>query len=117
MIIWYSNSLIASIVSIIGWAMISAGVVGAIEGDPAALIAVIPGIGLAIYGKIISKNKSFDKWWKEIEEKNLDPVIARDLNAAITIYNKNPDKRTLKKIETLNPNFAEYIRQNATRKK
>ena len=117
MFLWYRNSFLASVVSLFGCALIMVGVMGVVEGEPSALVCVIPGLALAIWGRNISHNKSFTKWWKQIEEKNLEPVIARDLNTAIAVYNKNPQKRTLKKIATLNPAFAEHIQQSVANKK
>ena len=117
MILWYKNSFLASVVSIFGCALIMIGIMGVVEGEPDALVCVIPGLALAIWGRSISHNKAFKKWWKQIEEKNLEPVIARDLNTAIAVYNKNPQKRTLKKIATLNPSFAQQIEQSIAKKK
>ena len=117
MILWYKNSLLASIVSILGCALTMAGIAGVFDGETELLVAVIPGIAMAVWGKIISNNKAFNKWWEQIKEKNLEPVIAQDLNTAIAIYNKNPQKRTLKKIETLNPVFADHISQQLATKK
>ena len=117
MILWYKNSFLASVVSIFGCALIMIGIMGVVEGEPDALVCVIPGLALAIWGRSISHNKAFKKWWKQIEEKNLEPVIARDLNTAIAIYQKNPQPRTINKIATLNPSFAQHIQQNIAAKK
>ena len=112
MVLWYKNSFLASVVSVLGCALVTMGIMAAVGGDTEALPMVIPGLALAIWGKIISNNKAFKKWWKQVEDNNLEPVIARDLNSAITVYKKNPQKRTLKKIAKLNPAFAQHIEQN-----
>ena len=117
MILYYKNSFLASVVSILGCVFIITGVVGIVEGEAGGIVAMIPGVALAIWGRIISDNKAFKKWWKQVEDKNLEPVIARDLETAIAVYNKNPQNRTIKKIETLNPAFAEHIRKSIAKKK
>lgn len=117
MVLWYRNSFLASVVSIFGCVMIMAGI-GSFGASPAAAIfCILAGIGLAVWGKSISNDKAFKKWWKQVEEKNLEPVIAKDLNTAIVVYQKNPQERTLKKIAALNPDFAQHIRQNIAAKK
>lgn len=117
MIIWYKNSFLASLVSIIG-CITAVGGIATFSEDVAGAIALIAvGVALAIWGRSISKNKSFKKWWKQIEDNNLETAIARDLNTAIAIYQKNPDKRTIKKIGELNPQFATYIEEKVAKKK
>ena len=117
MVLWYKNSFLASLVSILGCICLMGGIMGAAEGEEGMAFLILVGIPLIVWGKIISNNKAFKKWWKQIEDKNLEPVIARDLNTAIAIYNKNPQKRTLKKIATLNPSFAQQIEQSIANKK
>ena len=117
MILWYKNSFLASIVSILGCILII-GAIANFGDDPAmAVCYILIGVALAIWGKLISDNKSFKKWWKQIEDNNLEAAVAKDLNIAIAIYRKNPHRRTIKKISTLNPTFAEYIRQNIASQK
>ena len=117
MVLWYKNSFLASVVSIFGCILVMGGIMGAVDGDLSLLAMIIPGVALVILGSSISDNKSFKKWWKQVEGNNLEPVIARDLNTAIAIYNKNPQKRTIQKIAALNPSFAQYIEQNIANKK
>lgn len=117
MFLWYRNSFLASVVSIFGCGLIMVAIMGLVEGAPAALVCAIPGVALAVWGKKISGDKSFKKWWKQIQDNNLEPVIARDLNTAIAIYQKNPQPRTINKIATLNPSFAQHIQQNIAAKK
>ncbi len=112
MIIYYTNSFLASAVSILGCALCVGGIVAAFEGSPEGLTLLLIGIPLAIWGKIISKNKEFKKWWKQIEDENLVGQIASSVDTAALIYSKNPDKRTLKKIEELNPTAAQYIKNS-----
>lgn len=94
-----------------------AGIATFSEGDISLGVALILlGIPFAVWGKIISGNKAFKKWWKQVTDNNLEPAIANDLNVAISVYQKNPQNRTIKKIESLNASYAEYIRQNVANK-
>lgn len=117
MLLYYKNSILASIVSMFGCAMIMGGIVSFTEDVSTAIVFLLIGIAFAAWGKIISNNKAFKKWWKQITDNNLEPVIAKDLNTAIAIYQKNPQRRTLKKIAALNPTFAEHIQQTLASKK
>jgi len=113
----YTNSLIASIISLFGCGMIMVGIASFSDSILMAIIFIAVGFALAVWARQISENKSFKKWWKQVKDNNLEPVIAKDLNTAIAIYNKNPDYRTLQKIAELNPSFAAYIQQNIVKKK
>lgn len=118
MIRWYKNSFLASVVSIIGCIAILAGIYGIAEETVAeGVVAIVVGLALAILGKHISENKSFKTWWKQVTDANLEPQIAQSLDIAIQIYNKNPQKRTLKKIAELNPAAAENIEKQLAAKK
>lgn len=122
MIIGYKNSILATLVSIIGCAFVFGGIAMVIEDGwsdsetmSIAIIMIVSGLALAFLGKYISNNKAFKKWWKQIEENNLEADIAQNLNTAIIVYQKNPQRRTIKKIATLNPAFAEYIEKNTSK--
>lgn len=116
MVLWYRNSFLASVVSIFGCILIM-GAIASFGDDPAmAVCFLVIGVALAIWGKIISSNKAFKTWWKQVENANLVPAIARDVNVAVQIYNKNPGKKTLQKIAALNPAAAAHIEQSLAAK-
>ena len=117
MVFWYKNSVLASIVSVLGCVMAMGGIATFSDDSTAAVCLILIGVALAVWGKQISNNKAFKKWWKQVEDNNLETVIAKDLNTAIAVYHKNPQSRTIKKIATLNPSFAEHIRKNIANKK
>lgn len=117
MVLWYRNSFLASAVSIFGCVLCMSAIVGCIEGDPSTLVMLIPGIALVIWARNISHNKAFKKWWKQVTDANLEPQIAANVQTAIAVYNKNPQERTLKKIEELNPAAAAQIRAQLAQKK
>ena len=111
MIRWYKNSFLASVVSILGCTLILAGIMIVVEEEELAggIMLAIVGLALAIWGKNISENKAFKKWWQQVIDNNLEGKIAQSESVAIEIYNKNPQKRTLKKIAALNPGAAASI--------
>ncbi len=117
MVLFYKNSFLASVVSILGCILVVAGIVTIQDGDTGAGIGMIVlSLPFLIGGRIISNNKAFKKWWKQVKDANLEPQIAQDVNTAIAVYNKNPQSRTLKMIETLNPAAAEQIRSSTGKK-
>lgn len=117
MVLWYKNSFLASVVSILGSALVLCA--GAAFGDdvPLAIMLFLVGVALVFWGKRISNDKAFKVWWKQVKDNGLEPVVASDLNTAIAIYQKNPQKRTIKAIAKLNPGFAQHIQQNIANKK
>lgn len=117
MIFWYNNSFLASVVSILGCCLAMVGLSSFGDSILMALILFAAGFALMVWGRIISDDKAFKKWWKQIKDNHLEPVIARDLNTAIAIYQKNPDGRTISEIAKLNPSFAAYIQKNIVSKK
>lgn len=118
MIRWYKNSFLASVVSIIGCVLIMMGIFSIVEETVGeGIICIIVGLALAILGKLISENKAFKTWWKQVTDANLEPQIAQSVDVAIKVYSKNPQKRTLKKIAELNPAAAENIEKQLAAKK
>ena len=119
MIRWYKNSFLASVVSILGCTLILAGIMIVVEEEELAggIMLAIVGLALAIWGKNISENKAFKKWWQQVNDHNLEGKIAQTESVAIEIYNKNPQKRTLKKIAALNPGAAASIERSLAEKK
>lgn len=110
MILYYRNSFLASIVSIIGCGMVLYGIVSITEGEAATgLGKIVMAVPFLIGGKWISSNKAFNKWWKQVKDLNLEPEIAKSVDTAVAVYAKNPEKRTLEKIRELNPAAAAQI--------
>ena len=109
MIRWYKNSFWASVVSILGCAMILGGIACFTVSVGGAIAFIVAGLLLAVWGKNISDNKAFKTWWQQVVDKGLIPQIAQNSATAIAIYNKNPQTRTLQKIRELNPAAAQQI--------
>ena len=119
MIRWYKNSFLASVVSIVGCVMILLGITMAIQEEEIliGIVLGIAGLAFAIWGKKISEDKAFKKWWQQVIDNNLEPQIAQSEAVAFNVYNKNPQKRTLKKIAALNPRAAASIERALAAKK
>lgn len=112
MVVFYKNSVLASLVSIFGCIFCTAAIYGIIDGIPEMLFMAVIGIPLVFLGKNISKNKDFKKWWQKIESENRVQAIMSSVDAAVMAYREYPDNRTLKKIEELNPSAALSIKNS-----
>lgn len=113
----YKNSVLATIISLMGSAFTVCGVVALFAEPVSGLVCAAMGVGMLFWAKNISENKAFKKWWKQITDNHLEPQIAASLQTAIAIYNKNPQKRTLNKIRQLNPAAAQTIQDQLDRQK
>ncbi len=109
MFTFYLNSFPATVVSLAGGVCAVLGIYGYADDEASGIALIVVGLALMAWGRYISKSKQFKKWWKQVEDNNLEPQIAASTDLAIEIYKKNPQKRTLKKIESLNPAAAERI--------
>lgn len=118
MLFYYKNSFLASIVSLLGCGLL---IVGIQEATSYGIVYGIPWIAgsipFLVLAKIISSQKAFKKWWKQVEKANLVPEIAKSTQTALDIYSKNPQNRTLKKIAVLNPEAAAIIERNRNAQK
>lgn len=115
MFLYYRNSFLASMFSVAGCVLGMAGIGLLFTGLIPPGIGLIAAAAVLFYiAKQISRKKSFDQWWKQIEKAGLEPEIRNSLDVAVQIYKKNPEPRTLEKIRSLNPTAADYI-QNGFR--
>lgn len=116
MFTFYLNSFLATVVSLAGGVCAVLGIYSFADDEASAIALIAVGLALMLWGRNISKNKQFKKWWKQVEDNNLEPQIAASTDLAIEIYKKNPQKRTLKKIAALNPSAAEMIEKQLAAK-
>jgi len=113
----YTNSILASLCSILGYALALIGLIGAFSGGIAAgIILIVLGFGLSFLASAISKNKQFKQWKKQIERNGLVSVIQNNVTVAIQIYNNFPCKKSLEYIRSLNPLAADIIANCSTAK-
>ena len=110
MILYYKNSLLASVVSILGCVLLMVVIFtwGEYSVEEMILPAIL-GVAMLIWGKVISNNKAFKTWWKGLEEAGIPERIKTDDAMAELIYQKHPKKATLNKIRQLNPGAAAAI--------
>ena len=117
MILFYKNSFLASVVSVLGCVFVMVAIVEFEYLDMETIVpCVLAGVALMIWGKVISNNKAFKTWWKELEKKGVIAQLPNDTNLAIKVYQANPKSKTLNKIRELNPVAAQTIEQNIVKK-
>lgn len=109
---WYRNSFLASLISIFGCVMVGAGIMGAFEGSPEALVIVPFGALFMIWAKSISEGKAFQTWVKTLTEKGIDAQVRSNMQVAVKVYNANPGKRTQQWVASLNPEAGKWIAAN-----
>ena len=110
MFIYYKNSFLASLVSMLACGLIMIGIMFLIDGMILeGIIFAILGIPLFLLGRRISQNKAFKKWWQELEKKGVIAQATTSQEVAMAIYKKDPQKRTLEAIRKINPMAALVI--------
>ena len=110
MVIYYKNSFLASLVSILASSLVLFSFAVFAEGSIlVGILLIVAAVPLFAWAKHISKKKEFKKWWKQISEKGLEAQIASSVDTAVSIYKKNPQKFTLEAIRKLNPAAAAVI--------
>lgn len=106
----YKNSIVASLLSMCGYGLVSVGTIALFSESVAeGIILVLIGVGLAFWGAKISEKKQFRTWKSKIESDGLDSRIKEDVSIAVMVYNSNPSKRSLAYISQLNPAAGNFI--------
>jgi len=112
MILFYRTSLIATVISILGCASAAGGVMLLfLDGDWLGIVFLLLGLVGVIAGRVIHLNKTYDKWWSENVDSELEKEIAQSQEKCIEIYNRNPQRRAIKKISQLNPEAGAHIQE------
>lgn len=107
----YSNSALATIVSIAGWACIFGAVASIASGViPAALICAVLGALLIWQAKRISQKKQCKTYCKQLSEQGYEQQIRLSDQVALQVYNNMPCPTMLQYIEELNPSAGAIIR-------
>ena len=113
MIIWYKNSVLASVVSIFSCMLVVLGVTGAFDGQLAALILVIPGVGGLLLASWISDRKQHQtafRNWYNTRNPNCDALVHSSGEFAAQLYSAMPTEPMLQYIRALNPAAAAAIK-------
>lgn len=111
----YKNSILATIVSIMGTAFALGGVYMIIEGDTEAIPLVIIGVALMFGASAISKNKVFKTWVKGLKEKGILEQLPTNDALCRQVYQANPGKKTLALLEKYNPRMADELRSTGVK--
>ena len=120
MIFYFKNSFLASVCSVLGSILVIFSIAQLVDEMielPLALLLIAAGVALYLLGRKISHDKSFKKWWQQVIDAGLEPKLSVDQNLCYEIYKKNPQKRTIEKIRTFNPQVAERLDQITGKKK
>ena len=114
----YKNSVLASLVSIVGSLSVLAGIALALGGAIfGGIFMALLGFGCAALASIISSRVQFRKWIKEMEKNGVIAQAKGNAVLAIKIFDANPTKQTLAYIRKLNPTAAGYIDQHLAAEK
>ena len=75
----YTNSVLASIISLLGYGLVIVGIALLVSGEvTGGIVMLIIGILLAVWAAGISEKKQFKQWRKDLQAKGLEPRIASD---------------------------------------
>lgn len=112
MVFYYRNSILASIVSVMGCAFVIVSIPEISWGWPFTIF----GLALCFLGKKISQNKAFKTWWDTVIGTGMVARMRTEQEVCVEVYNENPGKQTLKKIREINPEAAGWIEQHIPKK-
>ncbi len=123
----YENSFLATAVSFLSSMFVMGGcaalAIGVVDGDFGMIgfgiaVAAVCGFGGNFLAEIINTVQSNAKWWKNvIKKQGWEAQIPNSVDVCFQVYNANPGKWTLGKIQALNPSAAAQIRQALAAKK
>ena len=106
----YKNSVLASLISILGYIFVIGGICVMFGGEiGGGIVMLIVGIALAMWASAISENKKFKTWKKELQAKGVEAQIRTSTQVAFQVYNAYPRSNTLNYIRSLNPAAAQLI--------
>lgn len=106
----YTNSFVASVLSVCGYTLAMIGfIVAFTESIAGGVIIALIGLVLGVMGAKVSENKQFRVWKRKIESDGISNLIKEDVKVAVMAYNSNPSKKTLAYISQLNPIAGELI--------
>ena len=109
----YRNSFWASVLSIVGTGVVAGGAMIVLyKADLVyGFFFILLGLPMVIYARILGDKKDFQKWWSTHVDAEREKRIAESEEEAIAVYNKYPRQIMVKKLQELNPQAAEKIRQ------
>ena len=112
----YKNSILATIISMMGTAFAFGGVYMIIDGETSgAALLIIFGVALMFGAAAISKNKVFKVWVKSLKSKGILEQLSTNDALCRQVYQANPIKRTVRLIEKYNPRMADELRATSVK--
>ncbi len=127
----YNNSIIATLLSLLGSGAFAIGLLALFGGDfGEGIVFILAGAVAMILAGVISETKankesakqnaqvqaaqpnpvSYDAWWAQITKQYPTSLIAQDVNVMVKVYNQSPDRRkTLAFFQMLAPETAGYL--------
>lgn len=122
----YQNSLVASLLSLVGtcfWIfsgfclilMVQAIFSGEFEWEMLLMLSLgvllfAAGVGVQVLARTISERNAFRYWVGKIRQAGLEPYIASSIDVALEVYQKNRTEMTVQYIQSLNPGAVPHIR-------
>jgi len=107
----YSNSTGATVLCAVGGFLKSVGF-PLILLFGMGLVFIAMGFGMQKLGEVIGENKNFKLWMKSLRDKGILEQIPNNTELALKLYEANQSKKTLKYLQTANPQAALIIAQN-----
>ena len=118
----YKNSVLATILSIIGSLMGGFGIMlfvfgifsllsGKGEVIFGSIFLILPGIAFTVLARHIAERKQMKIISKTLREKGAESEISNSVNLALHVYNQYPTKRMQKYIAGLNPQAGQIIQE------
>ena len=104
----YAGCKAATFISVVGALLRYAAVLCLVnELIPAGIICISVGIVLHFCAEAVA----FNKWKRLVKQKGVDQRVRQgDIQAAIGLYNSRAENRTIKYIESLNPDLGAQIK-------
>ena len=113
----YRNSILASIISIVGTICLVAGVCLVFEETITGIVMAIFGGVFMLWAHCISENKAFRRWKKQLKTDGIIDMMPSSNDICMRVYYSNPCKKTIKFIGKYNSSVADELKSQMRRKK
>ena len=110
-LIIFKNSVLASILSVIGSCMLMVGLIMLFQDVWVGIILLAVAASMILLGYRISEDKRYNQLIDDLEKKGLLQHLPNDIGLCLAVYRSYPSKATLKLIEGYNPTAAAEIRR------
>lgn len=112
MVLFYRHSIPATIISILGVACAAGGAMLLVmDGDLLGIVFLLIGFPAVVLARKINMKKEYALWWKEHVDSQREEEIRQSQEAAIAVYNENPQHQAILHISQLNPEAGAHIQE------